>query len=98
MVIRLPIQQNGSIISLDKTVVEIEEELDKIYKSRYNYMRDYGKSPDLIIVNENDYLFFKHYFNKGYLYDHATTGYRGFSICGMKVLKMKAKGFVFAYE
>jgi hypothetical protein len=89
------IDENGSITKLRKTHVEILKELDKIYKSRHNYHREFGKYPTLLIINEIDYMFFKEYFSHN---QHRVTGFQEMKLLNMTVLKMKAKGFVFAYE
>jgi hypothetical protein len=96
MVIVLPVNSNGAITTVKKDVSEIEKEIDKIIKSRHNFARDFGKYPDCIIINEQDYHFLEHYLSQPALC--INWGLKAINLFGMKVMKMKAKGFVFAYE
>jgi hypothetical protein len=98
MVLILPVNLKGAIKEIKKDIFEIEKEVDKILKARHNFTCDFGKYPDYIIINEHDYLFLKHYLNNPSLSIHYGTGLKTDNLFGMKVMKMKAKGFVFAYE
>lgn len=102
MGIIIPKYQDGNIIRLQKTEEEIKEQIDKIYKSWLKYQSDFGFSGQpILILNEDDYRFINQYMldpANRLVYGVNGSGFSGLTLFGMKVLKMKAKGFVFAYE
>lgn len=97
MVVRLPLlMSDGRITEVHKKVEDIEKDIDKIIKLRHNFVSNFGKYPDIIVINEDDYRFIEHYLQTPALC--MNWGIKVHNLFGMKVLKMKAKGFIFAYE
>ena len=85
--------------SISMTYEQIEEKIDKIHQKLYDFMRDTGKSSQdiILIINERDICFIEQYLRQNFPVQ-SIIGAKPNMLFGMKVQKMKAQGFVFAYE
>lgn len=93
------IPPSNSYVRIDMTYTEIENKIDKIHEKLYDFMRDTGKSSSdvTLIINEIDFKFIEMYLRQSFPVQNI-IGAQPNVLFGMKVKKMKAQGFIFAYE
>lgn len=94
MVIKIPINTPNGYTEINRDMLDIATLVDKIHRKFLEFIKTFGNRPDSIIINETDLLFINEYLR--------IKNYQNFSstpqLFGLKVQKMKAKGFVFSYE
>ena len=76
------------------SIEDIQELIDKIHERLYDLMKETGHNRQdiTLVLNEDSCAFLNAYFRQYHSQSNATHMF------GMKVMKMKAKGFVFIYE
>lgn len=91
------LDENGKILQYKKSINEVSELLGDIQRQFNKAQRDYAldRSKTILIINEIDLMFIKHYAKMQSVYSRA---FHADSIYGLSVRKMKQKGFIFAYE
>lgn len=87
------------IETFEQPIEYVTELLARIRNKSNKYECDIGHRPEFIVLNDIDFEFICAYFRYYDTFSYGTRDSNGnYTLYGMKVLKMKQKGFIFANE
>ncbi len=87
------------IETFEQPIEYVTELLARIRNKSNKYECDIGHRPEVMVINELDFEFIYAYFRYYDTFSYGTPNSNGdYTLYGMKVLKMKQKGFIFANE